>query len=319
MTGLTERAWELPLLHQAQEALNSFAGPVTPGITDHRLLQQAYHDCEKLTAEHSRSFYIASALLPAEKRQAARALYAFCRVSDNIVDEMGEDAAEQLSSWRNQVLALHPPRHDSVSLAWSAARARYHIPWKYSEQLLDGVGRDLVQNRYQSFEELAAYAYGVASTVGLMSMHIIGFRHTEAIPYAVRLGVALQLTNILRDVGEDFAAGRVYLPQDELAFFGIGEEELAAGTLSDRWRRFMAFQIARNRRLYEEAWPGIGLLDPDGRLAIAAAAAFYRAILDDIEANDYDVFRRRAYVSTARKLRLMPGLWIRSRRSHPLY
>src|SRR5690606_10828895 len=123
MTGLPEQAWELPLLHQAQEALNSVVMPVTPRITDDQAVAQAYHDCERLTAEHSRSFYIASALLPLEKRQAARALYAFCRVTDNIVDEMGEDAAERLSAWRNQVLALHPPRHDSVSLAWLTARA----------------------------------------------------------------------------------------------------------------------------------------------------------------------------------------------------
>jgi phytoene synthase len=156
---------------------------------------------------------------------------------------------------------------------------------------------------------LAAYAYGVASTVGLMSMHIIGFAGVEAIPYAVKLGVALQMTNILRDVGEDWRAGRVYLPQEELAAFGLSEADLAAGRVTARWRAMMRYQIERNRQLYAEAWPGIALLDGDGRFAIGAAAGLYRAILDDIITRDYDVFNQRAYVRGPAKLGLLPGLW----------
>jgi phytoene synthase len=129
--------------------------------------------------------------------------------------------------------------------------------------------------------------------------------------------VALQLTNILRDVGEDWQAGRVYLPQDELAGFGLDEADLAAGRVDDRWRAFLRFQIERNRRLYAEAMPGIALLSQGGRLAIAAAADLYRAILDEIEANDYDVFTRRARVSGRRKLARLPGLWWQARRLAP--
>ena len=162
-------------------------------------------------------------------------------------------------------------------LAWSHARSVYRIPQRYAEQLIDGVARDLRQTRYQTFDELAEYSYGVASTVGLMSMHIVGFRGPEAIPYAVKLGVALQLTNILRDVGEDYRSGRVYLPQAELATFGITEDQIAAGRVDDRWREFMRFQISRNRVLYKEAWPGIAMLDRDGRFAIAPRQALHHA------------------------------------------
>lgn len=144
-------------------------------------------------------------------------------------------------------------------------------------------------------------------------MHIIGFSGAEAVPYAVKLGVALQITNILRDVGEDWRAGRVYLPLDELAAYGLTESDLAAGRVDGRWRAFMRFQIDRNRRLYAEAWPGIALLGKDGRLAVAAAGELYRAILDDIEAHDYDVFNRRAHVSAWGKLCRLPGIWWRNR------
>jgi phytoene synthase len=146
-----------------------------------------------------------------------------------------------------------------------------------------------------------------------MTMHIVGFNGEGALPYAVKLGVALQLTNILRDVREDWDASRVYLPQDELHAFGLTEDDLARGAVDDRWRDFMRFQIARNRRLYAEAQPGIALLDPDGRFAIGAAAGLYEAILDDIEAHDYDVFTRRARLTAWQKLRKLPGIWWRAR------
>jgi phytoene synthase len=219
-----------------------------------------------------------------------------------------------LAEWQRHTLAPTRPINDLIAVAWADTRSRYQIPLRYAEQLIDGVARDLHQTRYQTFADLAPYAYGVASTVGLMSMHIIGFAGPEAIPYAVKLGVALQLTNILRDVGEDWQAGRMYLPQEELEAFGLSEEEFSAGQIDDRWRAFMRFQINRNRQLYAEAWPGIGLLHHDGRFAITAAASFYRAILDDIEAHDYNVFNRRAHLSTWSKLSRLPGIWWQSQR-----
>ena len=145
-------------------------------------------------------------------------------------------------------------------------------------------------------------------------MYIIGFSGVEAIPFALKLGVALQLTNILRDVGEDWRAGRLYLPQEDLGRFGLSEGDIEAGTVDDRWRAFMRFQIARTRQLYEEAWPGIALLHADGRFAIGAAAELYRAILSDIEANDYDVFSRRAHITAWGKLKRLPAIWWRSKK-----
>jgi phytoene synthase len=148
-------------------------------------------------------------------------------------------------------------------------------------------------------------------------MHIIGGTDPAAVPYAVKSGVALQVTNILRDVREDWQRGRLYLPLDELAAYGLTENDIAAGQVDDRWRALMRFQIARARRLYAEAWPGIVWLNPDGRLAVAAATELYSAILRDIETHDYDVFNRRAYLNTWGKLRRLPGIWWRARNVDP--
>lgn len=305
--------WEQPLLSLAQSAARSRVAPEAGHIRlfgeSDSAVSWAYRYCEELTAWHSRSFSLASRLLPLEKRRAVRALYAFCRTTDDIVDRPQGNVSAALAAWRERVLSPRPEPHDLVPMAWADARRRFDIPPAYAEQLIEGVGRDLHQRRYHTFSELAEYSYGVASTVGLMSAHIIGFDSEEALPYAIRLGVALQLTNILRDIGEDWQAGRLYLPLDELESYGLTTADIEAGVVTDRWRNFMRFQIARNRRLYEEAWPGIAMLSPDGRMAIAAAAGFYAAILDDIEAHDYDVFRRRAFVSAWGKARLIPQIW----------
>jgi 15-cis-phytoene synthase len=307
-------------LHTWEDTLRSRADEAKPGASpalalprDLTVLTRAYAACDAITAAHSHTFHLASGLLPPEKRRGIRALYAFCRRADDIVDGGAPDAAEALAAWQRRTAMPVPPLDDPVAVAWADTRARYRIPQRYAEQLIEGVARDLVCRRYATFEDLAAYAYGVASTVGLMSMHIIGYTSEEAIPYAIKLGVALQLTNILRDVGEDWALGRVYLPFEECVAYRLTQTDLAAGQVDDRWRAFMRFQIARTRRLYAEAWPGIGLLHKDGRFAIAAAADLYRAILDDIERHDYDVFARRAHVSAVRKLRRLPSLWLRVR------
>jgi len=175
----------------------------------------------------------------------------------------------------------------------------------------DGVARDLIQSRYQTFDELATYCYSVASTVGLMSMYIVGFSSDEAVPYAIKLGVALQMTNILRDVGEDFRNGRLYLPRQELLSYGIREQDIAKSRVTDNWRQFMQFQIQRTRELYAESWPGVKMLEGEGQLAIGAASVFYQGILDQIEQNDYNVFSRRAALSTLGKLSKIPALWLK--------
>jgi phytoene synthase len=307
--------WEYRLLVRALEALESH--PAQGAIQHNQsLLEASYAYCESLTRLYSRTFYLASALLPYAKRRAVRALYAFCRVTDNIVDDsQSPERAAHLEAWQQTVSMAHPPASEPVAVAWADAQARYHIPKGYALQLIKGCAADLQPRRYETFADLAEYAYGVASTVGLMAMHIIGFSSEEAIPYAVKLGVALQLTNVLRDVGEDWRNGRLYLPQDELRAFGVSEQDIAEGRITEHWRAFMRYQIARNRQLYAESWAGIAMLNSDGRFAIAAAAELYRAILNDIEAHDYDVFRRRARVGTLGKLRRLPIVWRKARRT----
>ncbi len=315
------RDWERPLLSLAYEAGQAYGPLPRPKVKDKKELDLAYDFCEAVTAVNSRSFFTASRLLPREKRRSVRALYAFCRKSDDIVDKppigrRDPDAVrDALAAWQTRSLKQTADGRDPVALAWSDARSQFGIPPRYAEQLIQGVARDITDNRYNTFAELTTYCYGVAATVGLMSMHIIGFCGAEAIPYALKLGVALQLTNVLRDVGEDWEAGRLYLPLEDLGRFGLDETDIDAGQVDDRWRAFMRFQIGRTRQLYEEAWPGIGLLHEDGRFAIGAAAELYRAILAGIERNDYDVFSRRAHVNAWGKLRRLPSIWWRSKKT----
>lgn len=310
-------SWEEKLFHRANVT-------ATPALifghdVDRETLDVAYLQCAHITRSNSRTFYLSSGLLSREMRAAVRALYAFCRITDDIVDQPAagtgtEGRLAELHAWRRHSLESVQHSADLSTqqlpiLAWTDTRARYGIPKAYAEQLIEGVAQDLTHSRYATFDDLAHYCYLVASTVGLMTMHIVGYAGPQAIPYAIKLGVALQLTNILRDVGEDWAAGRIYLPQDELAAYGISEEEIAAGKVTPRWRAFMRFQIDRARQLYEEAMPGIGMLGRDGQIAIAASAVLYRDILAKIEENDFDVFTRRAHTSRMEKMRRLPGIW----------
>lgn len=304
--------WENQLLALAGNIHHSHTRPFFSYWAGDASLQTAYKMAEKITAEHSKSFHFASGLLPEEKRSAVRALYAFCRTVDDIVDESsGDERDVQLDYWRTMVNTASFKEYDLVAAAWADTLTRYHIPRHYALQLIDGVARDLSQSRYQTFDELAMYCYGVASTVGLMSMHIIGFHGHEAVPYAIKLGVALQMTNILRDIGEDFNNGRLYLPREELVYYGIQESDIAEGRVTGNWRQFMKFQIDRTRHLYAESWAGVKMLEREGQLAIGAASVFYQGILDEIEKRDYNVFTGRASLNTLGKVVRIPSLWLK--------
>lgn len=305
-------SWEQPLLELAHDPGDQEAAIREQPVADAEKLRQAYRYCARITQANSRTFYMAASLLPPEKREAVHALYAFCRFTDDIVDRSPLQPEKSLHEWKHRVLGNQVDTdNDPILVAWRDTRNRYEIPDRYVEQLINGVAQDLTVSRYPNFASLATYCYGVASTVGLMAMHVIGYVGQHAIPYAVRLGVALQLTNILRDVGEDWRAGRLYLPQDELSSFGLTEADIANGNLNFHWRNFLAFQIGRARRLYRESLPGISLLHRDGRFAIAAAAELYQAILHDIEKHGGDVFNHRAHVSKWGKLRRLPGIGLR--------
>ena len=306
--------WEQKLVAMAMEGLREprISEPGPP--PSQSLLDRAFAHCDEITSRHSRTFHFASGLLPPEKRRGARALYAFCRTTDDLVDNPERVGTEGIERWRQRSSNPSPPEDDLVLTAWARTRATFGIPSLFASQLIDGVAMDLARTRYGTFDELAEYCYGVASTVGLMSMHIIGFAGPQAVPYAIKMGVALQMTNILRDVGEDWQRGRVYLPQSELDGFGLSDADIGAGKVDDRWRAFLRDQIARTHRLYEESWPGIALLHRDGQFSIAAAGELYRAILGAVEANDYDVFHRRAHISLWGKLARLPRIWWRLRR-----
>lgn len=308
--------WEKPLYQLAFQTVEDKLQVYKTPEAHSNILNQAYQLADNITKENSKTFYIASGLLPNEKRRAVRALYAFCRITDDFMDRDQKDPRELLALWNQPSLDLHPDQNALIALAWADTRTRYKIPWEYSQQLVQGVAQDLSKTRYEYFDELAQYSYGVASTVGLMSMHIIGFSSEKAYPYAIRLGVALQLTNILRDVGEDWHVGRVYLPKSELDAYNLSYEDISRGEVTSNWREFMRFQIARNRRLYAEAKPGIGYLNRNGRFAIAAAADLYQDILGEIEKHDYNVFTHRASVSGFNKLKKIPGIWRQSAIAH---
>jgi 15-cis-phytoene synthase len=278
----------------------------------------AYNACTNVIREHSKSFYFSARLLPHGKRHGIMALYAFCRLSDDLVDEAdaGVDintarwqAEQALSEWARTNRSPGTGATDPVVVAWADTRSRCLIPEGLADDLIEGVRMDLTIDRYDTWNELWLYCYRVASTVGLMSMYITGADTMDAVPYAVQLGVALQLTNILRDVGEDARAGRIYLPREDMARFGYTEEMLLSGTINRQYMDLMQFEIARAHALYDAARPGIAMLPADSRMAVATAATVYRGILHKIAQNNYDVFVRRAHLSATEKIRALPALW----------
>lgn len=266
---------------------------------------------ENAIRKNSRTFFFATSLLPQEKRKAIRALYAFCRATDDLVDEDKATPA-QVEEWRAKVKLSPDEQHDPVLFLWSITRMLYRVDPRYEDELITGVAFDIFPERYATWEDLERYCYHVASTVGLLSIPIIGLRKgitfQQAAPFAVKLGVALQLTNILRDVGEDARRGRVYLPESDLERFGLTRADILNGVQNESFNDLMKFEIARARQLYHEALPGIAMLSASGQMAVGAAALLYRALLDEIEAIQYCVHQMRAYTTERKKLAMLPKI-----------
>jgi phytoene synthase len=264
--------------------------------------QDDWEACRRIAAEHGRSFYLASKVLPAERRRSVLAAYAFCRIADDIVDKSGadgvEEAAKALEHWKHE---LREPRHP-VAVAFAHTRRMYRVPLDPVLDLLHGVEMDLETSRYPDWTALHRYCYHVAGTVGLIVAPIFGCENPSSLTHASDLGIAMQLTNILRDVHEDAQMGRLYLPVDEMAKFGVDPEALLSGQPGDGFRDLMAFQIARARALYDSALMGVPSLAPSGRMATLAASHLYSRILNEIEAMDYDVFAARACVTAKGKV-----------------
>lgn len=281
-------------------------------------LDALYRDAAAATAAGSKSFYFATRFFPPDLARAAHAVYWFCRTTDDLVDEAESiDAGRRdLDAWERSVrsaFAGATPETPVLRAFFEAVR-EYSIPAAYPVDLIAGVRMDLERVRYRTFDELRVFCYRVASTVGLMMSKVIGFRdpsmETKGLEHAIELGIAMQLTNILRDVGEDLRLGRIYLPAEETDRFGYGERELEAGVIDSRFRSLMQFQIDRARAYYALAEPGIGMLDPRGAFSVRLASDVYRGILQAIERNDYDVFSRRAVVPARRKYRMMASALI---------
>ncbi len=264
--------------------------------------------CLDVVREHGRTFYFASRFLPSDRCRAIYAAYAFCRVADDIVDRAPATglaaAARALDLWEAE---LSTPTHP-IAVAFAATRARYGVPTQAAADLLAGVRMDLAPRRYACWDDLAIYCYRVAGTVGLVAAPILGCRDEAVLPRAVDLGIAMQLTNILRDVAEDARMGRLYLPLDELAAFGCDPEAILAGRPNGRFAELLAFEITRARALYDSGRAGVHALCPAGQLTALASAHLYGKILHRIEEQGYDVFAARAYVPTCRKLRAMPSV-----------
>ena len=256
-------------------------------------------------------------LLPRAKQRAMFALYAFMRHSDDICDAPGpvDLRRKQLDHWREELtLALSGHGDQPGPLpALADTCKRYDIPTAHLLDLLRGQAMDLQVTRYERFEDLYAYCYRVASVVGLCCIHVWGFSSPEAEQQAEWRGVAFQLTNILRDLREDQQRDRIYLPQNELRRFCYSEDDLAGGVINPAFRELMHCQVVRARRFYQQSAPLERAIDPDGRPALAAMTAIYRAILERIEARGYDVFAQRVRLSTAEKVRLAARAWWRWR------
>lgn len=288
-------------------------------------VREAYDYCRQVTQQASKTFYWGSIFLPPVKRHAIWAVYALCRVVDDIVDEAVNQQAsaaghlvgsknpeKELDYWRQSIEHIYQfggTDDGPIQRAWSDMLQYFPVQLQPALELLDGVQMDLTVNRYQTFDELYLYCYRVAGTVGLLTSPIFGYSDDVALQHAVDLGVALQLTNILRDIGEDAHRDRIYLPQDEILRFGYSEGELLSGVINEAFCELIRFQIDRADEYYQRSRPGISLLSPDCRLAVKLSGTLYHQILDRIRLNDYNVFTKRASVPLQTKLAAASQYW----------
>lgn len=275
------------------------------------LLAQSYEECKRLNALHGKTYYLATLLLPAAQRPPVHALYGFARFADEIVDDLAstlspEEKALALRTWGDSVLAdlRAGESNDLIGRALVDTVKKYSIPLEYFEAFMTSMEMDLTVTRYQSYDDLMKYVYGSAVVIGLEMLPILGYNDPRAIEAATALGTAFQLANFIRDIGEDIDRGRIYMPLDDLARFGVDEAALLERKLTPEIIEAIKYQIARVRELQAVAEAGIKYLDPISRPCIRAASELYCGIVDEIEAIGYDVFNKRATTSTWRRARV---------------
>jgi phytoene synthase len=271
--------------------------------------------CRALTKASRSNFTYAFLFLPRREREALYAIYAFCRMTDDLVDEADGPAVEdRLAGWRRELeAAVRGEASHPVTRRLGDTIREYRIPPHYFQELVDGMEMDLVKSRYASFAELAEYCHRVAGVVGLMCIEVFGYSRPETREYAERLGTAFQLTNILRDLGTDAARGRLYLPLEELTRFGVSEADILTGRLTPAFRSLMRFEVERARGFYAAAEAVLPVVDRPRMLPARIMSAIYRRLLERIEAEEYDVFSRRIRLSRPHRLTLALACWLRYR------
>ncbi|CAB4607936.1 MAG: phytoene/squalene synthase family protein [Actinobacteria bacterium] len=291
------------------------------GIVDPQL-RKSYAECKKLNAQHGKTYYLATLLLPPEKRPFVHALYGFARYADEIVDDLASTLTEDekslaLHKWGQGVLSdiKEGKSHDHIGAALVDTVNRFAIPINYFEAFLKSMTMDLTVTEYHTYEDLMEYVYGSAAVIGLQMVPILGALSPDAYIAAEKLGIAFQLANFIRDVGEDLDRGRVYLPITELQAHGVTREMLEERVLTPQIKSALKFQIARVRDLQEQATPGIKLLSPESRACIEAASELYCGIVDEVEKIDYQIFRKRAKTSTRRRIKVALPAYLRARRA----
>ena len=278
-------------------------------------IEQAYQHCQHVAKEQARNFYYAFVTLPLKKRRAIYAAYAFCRLCDDIADadlplEAKVDELAYLQQQLEQSFRNEP--NGPVFTALRDASDTFAIPMDYFLEVMRGARMDLTYSRYQTFDELKSYCYGVASAVGLICIQVFGYKDPSARDYAVDLGLAMQLTNILRDVKEDAQRGRIYLPLDEMREFGYSEEELFDDAINPAFLDLMAFQVRRAREYFDRGRQLIPLLSHRSRACPAILYGIYSRVLDRIERLGYNVFNGRIGLATSEKVLLTAKIWIQS-------
>jgi 15-cis-phytoene synthase len=277
--------------------------------------EEDYARCAEITRQSSSNFYYAFMLLPAERRRALYAVYAFCRFVDDIADDgAAAEPALLLERWRQELQHVFSGAVERpVSRALAANVRRFNIPSRYFEEVIDGVEMDLTRKRYATFAELGLYCRRVASAVGLICIEIFGYRNPSTRVYAERLGLAFQLTNIIRDVREDAARDRIYLPLEDLRRFGVTEQEILQSSYTPGFNQLMQFEAARARQFYQEAAAALAPEDRSSMVAAEGMRLIYSALLERINRSGYRVFDRRLSVSAPRKLLLVGRAWAGTR------
>ena len=274
-------------------------------------LDHAFDYCQRIAKTHAKNFYYAFRTLPLAKRRAIYAVYAFCRYCDDVADEdlPLDEKRRLLEQTRIRLYDQSLSSQDPVFVALENVIKDFEIPRRYFEDVIRGVETDLEVSRFQTFDDLREYCYLVASTVGLICIEIFGYDDPVASEYAVDFGIAMQLTNVMRDVKEDADRDRIYLPLDDINQFGYSVQDLMNGRTNDNFRSMMDFQAARARRYFDSSARLFPLLSRESRACAAVLHQLYSRILDRMESSGYDVFERRIGLSAGEKLLLVARLW----------